>query len=309
VAGERKTGVVVMAYGSPRRLEDIAAYYTDIRRGRPPSDEQLAELTRRYEAIGGVSPLVERSEAQRTMLAKELELAAPGETFHVAAGFRHSQPAIEDAVGDLADAGADRIVGLVLAPHYSSMSVAVYLQRAADAAAERGVPFTGIESWATEPIFIEYLAGDVEECLRHPLFAAKRSHVLFTAHSLPRRILDTADRYPAEVAATATLVAERSGLADDRWSIAWQSAGRTDEPWLEPSLLGMIDSLAGTDVEAVLVCPCGFVSDHLEVLYDLDVEARRRAEDQGLTLRRTSVINDDSGVMMALARRIIDAAR
>ena len=266
----RRSGVVVMAYGTPRRREDIAAYYTDIRRGRPPSEEQLADLIRRYDAIGGLSPLIERTEAQREMLAKQLENEAPGE-FSVAVGLRHAEPSIEAAVELLADGGVARIVGLVLAPHYSTMSVGVYLQRASAAAAARSVPFVKIESWATERAYIDLLAGGVKASL--DLMPAN-THVLFTAHSLPRRILDTGDPYPSEVAATATVVASGAGLAGDRWSIAWQSAGRTAEPWLEPDLLGTIDSLAASQqVEAVLVCPCGFVADHLEVLYDLDVEA------------------------------------
>jgi protoporphyrin/coproporphyrin ferrochelatase len=295
-------GVVVMAYGTPRRREDVAAYYTDIRGGRPPSEEQLADLFRRYDAIGGLSPLIERTEAQRAMLAQQLENEAPGE-FTVAVGLRHAEPSIEAAVESLADVGVGQLVGLVLAPHFSTMSVAVYLRRAAEAAACRDLPFAGIESWATEQAYVDLLAGDVKASLD---LMPENTRVLFTAHSLPRRIIDTTDPYPSEVAATARLVAAQAGLADDRWSIAWQSAGRTAEPWLEPDLLGTIDSLAASGAaDGILVCPCGFVADHLEVLYDLDVEARQRAQAVGLNFRRTPVINDDSGVMLALARRVI----
>jgi ferrochelatase len=300
-------GVVVMAYGSPRRREEIAAYYTDIRRGRPPSDEQLADLTRRYDAIGGLSPLHERTEAQRTTLFDELERAAPGD-YTVAVGLRHAEPAIEQAVGELVAAGVDSVVGLVLAPHFSPMSVGVYLQRAEAAATGLGIRFRGIASWATEPAYVAFLADGVAASLRHPSMPAD-TRVLFTAHSLPRRIIDSGDPYPGEVAATAALVAARAALADDRWSVAWQSAGRTPEPWLDPSLLDVIDSLSASgEASAVLVCPCGFVADHLEVLYDVDIEARRRADDRGLLLRRTSVVNDDRTVMAALARRVVAAA-
>ena len=304
--GDAINGVVVMAYGTPRRREDVAAYYTDIRRGRPPSDEQLADLIRRYDAIGGLSPLIDRTEAQRSALAEELENETPG-TFTVAVGLRHAEPSIEAAVGSLADAGVARLVGLVLAPHYSTMSVRVYLQRAAAAAAARNIPFAGIESWATEPAYIESLTRGIEASLSD-VDQGSRTHVLFTAHSLPRRVLDAADPYPSEVAATAGLVAARAGLVGDRWSIAWQSAGRTAEPWLEPDLLSTIHALAASsEADAIVVCPCGFVADHLEVLYDLDVEARQRAEAAGLTFRRTPVINADRGVMAALARRIVAA--
>ena len=298
-------GVVVMAYGTPRAREEILPYYTDIRRGRPPSDEQLAELTRRYEAIGGLSPLAERTEAQRVAISAALDSIAPGE-FVVTVGLRHVDPSIEAAVDALADAGVDSIVGLVLAPHYSSMSVAVYLERAAAAAERHELRFAGIERWADEPVYLDYLARDVTMA-RSDL--PERTDVLFTAHSLPQRILGTGDRYPDEVATTAALVAGQVGLPAERWSVAWQSAGRTDEPWLAPDLLSAIDSLAAAaEVDGVLVCPCGFVADHLEVLYDLDIEARQRAEAAGLVFRRTSVINDDRGVMDALARRIVNDA-
>jgi ferrochelatase len=280
----------------------IAAYYTDIRRGRPPSEEQLAELTRRYAAIGGLSPLHQRTEAQRSTLAHQLQELAPDE-FVVAVGLRHAEPAIEKAVGELAAAGVGLVVGLVLAPHYSPMSVGAYLERAGQAATSLGIPFRGITSWATEPAYVDYLAGAVAASLQHPPMPAD-TPVLFTAHSLPRRILDTGDPYPEEVASTAALVAAEAGLAAGRWSVAWQSPGRTAEPWLD-----VIDALAaGGDGGAVLACPCGFVADHLEVLYDLDIEARQRAEAGGLEFRRTAVVNDDSRVMAALARRVVAAA-
>jgi ferrochelatase len=299
-------GAVVMAYGTPRRRDDIAAYYTDIRRGRPPSADQLADLIRRYDAIGGLSPLIERTEAQRTAIAAALDEQSPGR-FDVAFGMRHADPTIEAAVDALADGGAERIIGLALAPHYSSMSVAVYLERAATAAAKRGLPFRGVESWATEPAFVNFLAAAVRRRLAR-LPAA--THVVFTAHSLPSRIHDAGDCYPLEVTATATAVAATAGLRQhgEDWSIGWQSAGRTTEPWLGPDILELIDKLAAHGYAGVLVCPCGFVADHLEVLYDLDVDARVRAEQAGVAFARTDSVNDDPTVMTALARLIVDAA-
>ena len=305
--GNAMNGVVVMAYGTPRAREEILPYYTDIRRGRPPSDEQLAELTRRYEAIGGLSPLAERTEAQRVDSRPALDTIAPGE-FVVAVGLRHVDPSIETAVDALADAGVDSIVGLVLAPHYSSMSVGVYLDRAAAAAERHELRFAGIERWADEPVYLDYLARDVS----HGAQRSPRTDRCRCSRPIRCRSGSSAPatRYPDEVATTAALVAGQAGLPADRWSVAWQSAGRTDEPWLEPDLLSAIDSLAAAaEVDGVLVCPCGFVADHLEVLYDLDIEARQRAEAAGLVFRRTSVINDDRGVMDALARRIVDVAR
>jgi ferrochelatase len=299
-------GLVVMAYGSPRTRDEIAAYYTDIRRGRPPSAEQLADLTRRYDAIGGLSPLHQRTETQRAVLARQLGVIQPHDEFCVKVGLRHAEPSIEKAVGELAAAGVDLVVGLVLAPHFSPMSVGAYLDRAEQAATSLGLPFRGITSWATEPAYVDFLAGEVSAALGA---APADTIVLFTAHSLPRRILDSGDPYPDEVASTARLVAAAAGLTHGRWSVAWQSPGRTGEPWLDPALLDVIDDVAASGAaSAVLVCPCGFVSDHLEVLYDLDIEARQRAEQRGLGFHRTQVANEHSGVMAALARRVVAAA-
>ena len=305
----RRCGVVVMAYGTPRAREEILPYYTDIRRGRPPSDEQLAELTRRYEAIGGLSPLAERTEAQRVRLLAGSSTSSAPASSSSPSGSATSNRASRPPSTPSPTLASTSIVGLVLAPHYSSMSVAVYLERAAAAAERHGLPFAGIERWADEPVYLDYLAG-TSSAWRSSRSARERTDVVFTAHSLPRRILGTGDRYPDEVATTAALVAGQVGLPADRWSVAWQSAGRTAEPWLAARpALGVIDSLAAAaEVDGVLVCPCGFVADHLEVLYDLDIEARQRAEAAGLVFRRTSVVNDDRGVMDALARRIVDAA-
>ena len=295
------SGVVVMAYGTPARRQDVAAYYTDIRRGRPPTDEQLADLVRRYDAIGGLSPLAERTERQCCAIAQALDERAPGQ-FIVEIGLRHTDPTIEQAIATLADDGVDRIIGLVLAPHYSSMSIAAYLTRAKAAAVEHGLAFAGIESWSTESAYIEFLAADIRTRLEA---LPTSTRVTFTAHSLPERILAEGDRYPDEVGATASAVAAAVGLERDQWSVGWQSAGRTPEPWIGPDILAIIDDLATSQAAAgLLVCPCGFVADHLEVLYDLDIEARRRAEDRGLAFDRTTSVNDEPAVMAALAKLV-----
>jgi protoporphyrin/coproporphyrin ferrochelatase len=298
-------GVVVMAYGSPRSRDDIAAYYTDIRRGRPPSAAQLAELTRRYDAIGGASPLGERTEAQRVAIARALD-RIEADRFDVAVGLRHAAPSIEEAVTGLADRGAERIVGLVLAPHYSSMSVAAYHRRAAAEAGARGVQYRGIESWATDPAYVQFLAADIRARLGS---LPARTHVVFTAHSLPARILDTHDRYPDELKATAAAVADAVGLAGDSWSVAWQSAAMTPERWLEPDVRDVIDRLPTDGWTGVLVCPCGFVSDHLEVLYDLDVDAKAHADAAGVQYQRTTSVNDNPNVMSALAQLVVATGR
>lgn len=291
-------GVLVMAYGTPASPDEVLPYYIDIRRGRPPTDEQLADLMRRYAAIGGLSPLLAITHAQRDALR-----AALGDGFDVEIGMKHTAPTIEDGVAALEARGVERIVGLVLAPHFSAMSVGQYLQRAAAAAT---VPFGAVESWATEPAYVQFLAQTVAAQLATMPAATK---VVFTAHSLPQRIVDAGDPYPTEVRSTAAAVAARLGFAPfAQWSTAWQSAGRTPEPWLGPDILLVIDEFAamGKDehAEALLVCPCGFVADHLEVLYDLDIEARQRAEARGLMFERTASLNADPTVLGALAARV-----
>jgi ferrochelatase len=299
--------VVLMAYGTPRSREEILPYYTDIRRGRPPTDELLAELTARYEAIGGLSPLAALTEAQRDAIQRALDDAAPGR-FRVSLGLKHAHPMIEEAVADVAATGAEKIVGLVLAPHYSTYSIGQYVGRATAAAEPHGVGVVGIDSWATEPAFVDFLADDMRARLGK---MPANTKVLFTAHSLPRRIIDGGDPYPHELRSTAVAVAGALGLREhEQWDIAWQSAGRTPEPWIGPDVLEAIDALAASDAPpaGVLVCACGFVADHLEVLFDLDIEAKKHAESRGLVFDRIACVNDDPKVMAALARRVIEAA-
>ncbi len=299
------TGVILMAYGTPRAPEEIEPYYTDIRRGRPPTPEQLADLTRRYEAIGGLSPLARLTEAQRDELQAALDRRSPG-NFVVRLGLKHADPTVEAGVEELVALGVERIVALVLAPHYSSMSIGQYAERARSVADAAGIPFTTIQSWATEPAYVTFLATDVQRRLTAMPAGTK---VVFTAHSLPARVLATGDRYPSELRATATAVAAAVGLDPwSQWSIGWQSAGRTSEPWIGPDILAVIDDLAAAENGVgLLVCPCGFVADHLEVLYDLDLEARQRAEAAGLAFDRTTSLNADPTVLGALADRIVSA--
>lgn len=308
-----RTAVLLMAYGTPRTKDEILPYYTDIRRGRPPTPELLEELTARYEAIGGLSPLKRLTEEQRDALQRELDAVSPG-THEVFLGLKHATPFVEEAVAEIAERGFRRIVGIVLAPHFSSYSIGQYLGRAREAATPHGIEVTGVESWAREDAFVEFLAADMRRRLAE---MPARTKVLFTAHSLPQRIIDGGDPYPDELRATAELVAERVGLERwSQWSIAWQSAGRTPEPWIGPDILEVIDQFAETRndpahvdeaVDGVLVCACGFVADHLEVLFDLDIEAAQHAESKGLAFARTACVNDDASVMAALAKRVLDA--
>ncbi|MEN9822443.1 MAG: hypothetical protein RLZ04_869 [Actinomycetota bacterium] len=308
-APETRTAVLLMAYGTPRTREEIEPYYTDIRRGRPPTPELLAELTARYDALGGTSPLAARTDAQRDALQAALDAAAPGR-YHVTLGLKHADPKVEAAVDDLAAQGFRRIIGLVLAPHYSGYSVGQYLDRARTAAEPHGIEVRGIESWATMPEYVSFIARDLAS--RKAAMPAG-TKVFFTAHSLPERIIAAGDPYPDQLRSTAEAVAAEVGLAEwSDWAIAWQSAGRTPEPWLGPDILQVITDLAAAEnddnaARGVLVSAVGFVSDHLEVLYDLDIEASAHAAQHGLAFDRTACVNDDPVVIAALARRVIEA--
>jgi len=283
-------GVLVMAYGTPRTPADIEPYYTHIRRGRPPTPDLLAELTARYEALGGVSPLAERTEAQRAAVEAALPAGTP-----VRLGQKHAPPFVEDGAALLLDDGADVVVGLVLAPHYSAASVGQYHERAAAVIDD----YRPIDDWSDLAPWLDFQAVAVSSQLEG---LPDGTAVRFTAHSLPERVLE-GDVYADRLAASAAAIAERAGL--DAWELAWQSAGRTPEPWRGPDILEVIDDL---DAPGLLVCPQGFTSDHLEVLYDLDIEARTRAEARGLAFARTASVNAHPAVMAGLAERVLALA-
>lgn len=299
-----RVAVVLMAYGTPTSPEAIEEYYTDIRRGRPPTAEQLAELTGRYEAIGGLSPLAARTAEQRDAVQAALDELAPGR-YTVVLGLKHADPKIEQAVAEVIAAGFRTIVAAVLAPHDSDLSVGEYVRRVETAAGHAEVAVRAVRSWALLPEFVDFVARDLQHRLS---VAAGRTRVLFTAHSLPARILDTGDPYPRELRATAEAVAAQLGLREGTdWQVAWQSAGRTPEPWLGPDVTDVIRSGELADVDTLIVCAVGFVADHLEVLYDLDLEARHLAGEAGVAFDRTTCVNADPAVMAGLARLIHDA--
>jgi protoporphyrin/coproporphyrin ferrochelatase len=274
-----------MAYGSPSQLADMRAYLEDIRGGRPVSDEAVEELTERYRRIGGRSPLDEVTEAQRAALEHELELP-------VYVGMKHWRPRIAETVERALAGGADPIVGIVLAPHYSKLSIDGYRERLEEAVDGRA-ELRFVESWHTHEPYVAVLADRVR---------GTDAHVVFTAHSLPARILDEGDPYRDQLLETSQLIAERAGLGS--WSFAFQSESATGEPWLGPDILDELDSLHERGVERVLVCPIGFVSDHLEILWDIDVEARERAAELGLELERIESLNDDPAFIRGLAELV-----
>lgn len=304
-----RVGVLMMAYGGPNSLEDIPAYLLDVRGGRPYSDELLAELTERYRAIGGRSQIVELTQAQAAGVERELNNAAAeaaGLTFRTYVGMRHWHPYIREVVPDILADGVDTLVAIVMAPHYSRMSVGAYLEQLDKALQENNasVPVLSIESWKTQPAFIAAVAGRIRDALeRFPAEERDDVALVFTAHSLPERILQWGDPYPEELRISVeTVVAE---VKPRRWRFAYQSAGATADPWLGPALEETLEALAGEGVRNVLVVPIGFVCDHVEVLYDIDIEARELANSLGMRLERTESLNDHP----LLCRAVADAVR
>ena len=293
-----RDAVLLMASGSPDSLDQVEAYYTDIRRGNPPPPALLEELIGRYRAIGGGSPLSRIVERQRA--ATEAELARRGRPIPVYAGMRHIAPRIASIVEGMARDGVERFVAIALAPQRSSNGAGYRraVQAGLDAVGAAAPEANFVESWHDQPRIIEALAIVTREAIDR--FADPGAvRVLFTAHSLPARVVAEGDRYPDEIAATARLVAERLGLA--RYEQTFQSAGRTGEEWLGPDLRDELRRLAAEGVREVVVSPVGFVAEHLEVLYDIDIEAQAVAREVGIRLERARSMNDDPGFIAALA--------
>jgi ferrochelatase len=288
-----------MAYGGPESLEEIPGYLADIRTGRPTPGAVLEEITENYRAIGGRSPLLEISRRQADALAAEL-----GSAYRCYLGMRHWAPWIEEVVGEMVEDGVTHAVSLVLAPHFSALSVARYQQRIGDGLAlYRGqIEFAHVPSYHDARGLVEAIAGRVSEGLaRWPEEERERVHVVFSAHSLPQRVLSEGDPYDAQCRETARLVAERAGLATEAWSWSYQSAGRTPEPWAGPDLAEHLEELARRGVRDVAVVPVGFVSDHVELLFDVDVRAKRIAEGLQMRLERPPALNDDPTFVATLA--------
>jgi ferrochelatase len=298
----QRVAVLLLAYGSPDRLEDVAAYLADIRGGRPVSDEAVAELTARYRRVGVPTPLLRLTRSVATALERELAGASPARVRGYV-GMKHWRPRIAEAVAQIAADGADLLVALPLAPHFSAISIGGY-RRQVEHALGSVAPAPAlrfIESWHDHPPYSDLLARNVRRALQQ-FERPDRVVTIFTAHSLPARILAEGDPYRDQLLETARLVAER--VPSLRWRFAFQSASATGEPWLGPDLLETLDTLAAEQVEGVIVTPIGFVSDHLEILYDIDVEAQERAHQLGLQLVRSELPNDDPAFVAALARLV-----
>ncbi|MBI3494172.1 MAG: ferrochelatase [Acidobacteria bacterium] len=286
-----KPGVLLMAHGTPSSMDEMPEYLRLVRGGRPASDELIAEMRRNYEAIGGRSPLTDLTQAQAAALRARL-----GPEIPVAVGMRNWTPFIKDALAELAATAVTRVIGIPMAPQFSTLSVQKYTE-AATAALPAGLRFDAVHSFHAHPLLLEAFAERVRAAQPKP-----DELVVFTAHALPQRVIDAGDRYADEVAETARGVAGRAGLT--RYDRAYQSAGRTPEPWIGPDIGQVIDDRSGTGTRKFLVVPIGFVCDHTEILYDIDVQAARTAREFSTSLRRTESLNT-SPTFIALLEDVV----
>lgn len=293
-------GVLIMAYGGPNNLDELPGYLSDIRSGRTTTPEVLDEIRHNYEQIGGKSPLLEITQRQVAAVVARLDPAL----FRCYLGMRHWTPWIEDVVGQMVDDGITHAISLVLAPHFSKLSIAKYQGKIADGLemAHGDIVFEHIASYHDAPKYIQALADRVEQGMEEwPAPARGRVHVVFSAHSLPARIMQMGDPYDSQLRATARLIAGRVGLPDSQWSWSYQSAGRSLEPWLGPQLEEHLTQLAGQGITDVISLPVGFVADHVEILYDIDIKARAFAKELGMRLVRPPALNADPLLIETLA--------
>ncbi len=297
--------VLLLAYGGPLSLDDVEPYLLDVRGGRPTPPELVAEVRERYALIGGRSPLLDHTQAQARALERWLHRHA-GPHFRTFVAMRHWHPYIRDVVPTIVAQGYQRLIAIPMAPHYSRMSVGAY-RRALDQALERvaePVEVQFVERWGDHPGFIAVVAAKVQEALqRFPTAVRPNVEVIFTAHSLPRKVVERGDPYHEELTTSAALVAQRVGLS--RWHFAYQSAGASNVPWLGPDVSEVVSDLAARGARHVLVVPIGFVCDHVEILYDIDIELRQHAERLGVHLERTASLNDDPAFIETLGQLVL----
>jgi ferrochelatase len=294
---ERQTAVLLLAYGGPESLEDIPAYLLDIRGGRETPQHLIDEITDRYRQIGGCSPLLAITQSAASKLNERLGVP-------VYVGMRHWTPYIRDVVSQMVEDGVRRIVAICMAPHYSMMSIGTYRARLDEALAghDARVEVDFVESWGTQQDYLRGLAANVQAALaRFPAAAGDAVKVVFTAHSLPAFILERGDPYDAQLRETAQLLAGALDLPADRWTFAYQSAAQTGTPWLGPQIEELIPTLAAEGERNLLIAPIGFIADHVEVLYDLDIGVQQIAHEAGVRVERPAMLNDSAPLVDALA--------
>ena len=303
---KKKMGLLVMAYGTPYKEEDIEPYYTHIRRGRPPAPEQLQNLKDRYEAIGGISPLAHITDKQAAALGDCLNDIQDDIEFTVYIGLKHITPFVEEAVEQMNKDGIKEAVSIVLAPHYSSFSVQSYNDRAKEEAAKHGITVTSVESWYQQPKFIEFWSTKIRDTFDSMSEQQRaKACLVVSAHSLPEKIKEKGDPYPDQLAETAKMVAEAAGV--DTYAVGWQSEGQTGEPWLGPDVQDLTRELyEQRGYEAFVYTPVGFISDHLEVLYDNDYECKVVCDEVGAAYYRPEMPNTDPLFIHAMADAVLD---
>jgi ferrochelatase len=296
----KHTAVLLMAYGSPNRLQDVEAYFTDIRGGRTPSREAVEELTERYRRVGVPTPLLAVSMELGRELERILNIDPPDDRMYtVHLGMKHWTPRIATAIDEIVDSGADHLIAIVLAPHFSTISTGGY-QRQVDSAlaAARDRPSLDfVASWHELDGYVQAVADDVRT-VRATFANPGEVVAVFTAHSLPARILNEGDPYQDQLLRTSELVAARAGI--EQWRYSYQSQSQTGEPWLGPDLVQTIEELAAQGHREILVASVGFIADHLEIFYDIDIEAKERADALGIELKRTPMLNADPRLAHAL---------
>lgn len=303
---KKKMGLLVMAYGTPYKEEDIEPYYTHIRRGRPPAPEQLENLQERYKAIGGISPLAKITNNQAEALCSCLNEIQSDIEFNVYIGLKHITPFVEEAVEQMDKDGIKEAVSIVLAPHFSSFSVQSYNDRAKEEAEKHGISITSVESWYKQPKFIEFWSGKIRSTYDSMSEQQRaKACLVVSAHSLPEKIKEKGDPYPDQLAETAKMVAEAAGV--ETYAVGWQSEGQTGEPWLGPDVQDLTRTLhEQRGYEAFVYTPVGFISDHLEVLYDNDHECKVVCDEVGAAYYRPEMPNTDPLFIHAMADAVLD---
>ncbi len=303
---KKKIGLLVMAYGTPYKEEDIEPYYTHIRHGRKPSEEALQDLKDRYNAIGGISPLARITEEQANAITEKLNDMQDTYEFELFIGLRHIHPFIEDAVAEMDEKGITEAVTLVLAPHYSTFSIKGYNSRAKESADQYGIKLYSVEDWYDAPGFIEFWVNNIKETYATMSEEERKKAVLIvSAHSLPEKILQDNDPYPEQLAETARLIAKGAGIT--QYEIGWQSEGNTPDPWLGPDVQDLTRDLhAEKGYESFVYTPVGFVSDHLEVLYDNDYECKVVCDEVGANYYRPKMPNTDPLFIETLAKVVLN---
>jgi len=311
VTAQRSIAVLLMAYGSPESLDQMGAYLLDIRAGRPTPQALVDEIAQRYAQIGGRSPLLDLTRRQAAALEAELNRRSTGENirYHTYLGMRHWEPRIAQGLAQIASDGLTEVVTLVMAPHSSRMSTGMYFKRLDEAIAEQGLRLqvTPITGWHNHPGLIEAITSQAMSALEK--FVGASPYIVFTAHSLPKRILEQGDDYDAQLRETASLVADRLAWPAGRWEFCYQSAGQSAAAWLGPPIEEVVVRLADEGEKNLLIVPIGFVCDHVEVLYDIDIAARRLVADHGARLERSASLNDNPLFIAALADLVQEAVK